>query len=182
MNGHRLDAILLYSTDGVIGYDGELAFSIESDLKNFKDKTQGYILLMGYKTAAEVFKLNPNGLVGRQIAVLTDRPVDTEESWHEKVLFVDSVDELYPLGKVMVAGGATLYDTLAPYVDYWYVTQVCASFTGLYPDHDPKKVVRISKDTMEIIKSKRGVVRSLMLHDRISDSILPVRYLTTFKS
>lgn len=179
---YDISAILICSQDGVIGYDGGLAFSILEDFKRFKERTQGCVLLMGYKTAAEIFKMNPKGLPGREIAVLLTRDLEVREDWHEKVMFVDSINDILPLGKIMVSGGATIYDQFAPTVSQWHVTIVDLPYATLHPGHDPSKTVKISEITQEIIKSRTGVVQATRHLDRLTNVEVPVNYFTSFKS
>ena len=111
-----------------IGVNGGLLCHIPADLKYFKEKTMGGVLVMGRKTL-ESF---PGGkpLPGRTNIVLT-RNKDFNK---EGVEVVNGVDELfcklkkYADKSIFVSGGAEIYRLLMPYCQRAYVTHIYKKF------------------------------------------------------
>lgn len=107
-----------------IGKDGKLLCHISEDLKYFKKKTTGKVIIMGRKTLESL----PGGkpLPDRVNIVLTK----DENFQKEGVVVVHSVEELLALraeygdDNMMVAGGASIYEQLLPYCDTCYITKI----------------------------------------------------------
>ena len=107
-----------------IGCNNKLLVSIPSDMKFFREKTMGHVVVMGRKTL-ESF---PNGLPlkNRVNIVLTENRsykvkdaiiVHTKEELLEELKKYDS-NELY------VIGGGSIYEMLIPYCDTAYITKI----------------------------------------------------------
>lgn len=130
--------------DGIIGYNDELLFTHPFDFDNFKRITQNKTLLVGYKTAKEIFKRNPNGLPGRQIAILVDssRPDFPDHKWKSQVDIV--IDPLTYItnskNPVVIAGGQWVLDMLCCHVTEWHITTYPIDILELYEHYDHEKV------------------------------------------
>ena len=107
-----------------IGYQNELLTRIPSDMKFFRSKTIGNVIVMGRKTL-ESF---PNGLPlkNRTNIVLTkNRHYDGKGA-----ILVHSMEELleeikkYPSDEVYCIGGDSIYKQLLPYCDMAHVTKI----------------------------------------------------------
>ena len=111
-----------------IGKEGHLLTHLSGDLKYFKERTMGKVVVMGRKTLESL----PGGkpLPGSTNIVLTANP-DYEK---EGCIIVHSIDELrtkcgeYPSGSVMIIGGATLYNELMEECDSLFITKIYEGF------------------------------------------------------
>ena len=107
-----------------IGKDNGLLFSLPKDMKFFRERTKGKVVVMGRKTL-ESF---PGGqpLKGRVNIVLSSKEAK-EGTVGAKSL--DALFELlknYPEDEVFVIGGESVYNALLPYCSEVYVTKVAA--------------------------------------------------------
>ncbi len=102
--------ILIAATDrnGAIGRQGQMPWSVPSELKHFKQMTSGHCLLMGRKTFQSLGKPLPN----RVNLVLTNDSVWTADG----IQVVHSMDEAvtavkldYPDRNLFIAGGGNVY-------------------------------------------------------------------------
>lgn len=110
-----------------IGMGDSLINHIPADMKFFKDKTTGNVVVMGRST----FLTFPGkkALPNRVNIVLT-----TDKNWSvPDVIVCHSTDELfkqlerYNSDTVYVIGGSSVYEQLLPYCDTAYVTKVDTS-------------------------------------------------------
>ncbi len=119
-----MKAIVCVDKNWGIGNANELLFHIPEDLKFFKSKTIGNVIVMGRETF--------NSLPGQK--ALADRVnivMSTDKSWSaEGVVVCHSINELFEELKrfdsntVYICGGASIYQQLIPYCDTAYVTRV----------------------------------------------------------
>lgn len=107
-----------------IGIGDKLLNHIPEDMKLFKKKTTGNVVVMG-KTTFLTFP-GQKALPNRVNIVLT-----TDPEWSaENVIVCHSLDELfeqlgrYDTNTVYVIGGSKVYEQLLPYCDTAYVTKV----------------------------------------------------------
>lgn len=108
-----------------IGKDNKLLAHIPEDMKYFKSKTLGKIIVMGSNTY-ESFPKRP--LPERENIVLTSKP----EKYPEVKCF-ESIGEFFEYieGKdddVFVCGGSTVYLQLLPYCEKAYITHIDEKF------------------------------------------------------
>ena len=107
-----------------IGKKNDLLFRLPADMKFFREKTMGHVVVMGRKTL-ESF---PNGLplknrvnivltANRSYKVKDAVIVHTKEELLEELKKYDS-NELY------VIGGGSIYEMLIPYCDTAYITKI----------------------------------------------------------
>ena len=107
-----------------IGKDGGLLTHLSGDLKYFKEKTLGKVVVMGRKTLESL----PGGkpLPGRTNIVLTSNPDFNKEG----CIVVRNMDELrskcseYPEDMVMIIGGAMLYNALMEECESLFITKI----------------------------------------------------------
>ena len=107
-----------------IGLGDKLINHIPADMKFFKEKTTGNVVVMG-KTTFLTFP-GQKALPNRVNIVLT-----TDHEWSaDNVIVCHSLDELfeqlerYDTDTVFVIGGSKVYEQLLPYCDTAYVTKV----------------------------------------------------------
>ena len=119
-----MNAIASVDANWAIGNKNRLLTSIPADMKFFREKTMGHVVVMGRKTL-ESF---PNGLplknrvnivltANRSYKVKDAIIVHTKEELLEELKKYDS-NELY------VIGGGSIYEMLIPYCDTAYITKI----------------------------------------------------------
>lgn len=118
-----------------IGLKGEMLVDLEEDLKRFKEKTMGNIVIMGRNTLRAI--PGEKSLPGRVNIVMTrDKTFKRED-----LVIVNSLDDLFKTlddinpdhsKEVFVTGGASIVEQLLQYCDRAYITKILKSF----PEHD----------------------------------------------
>ena len=109
-----MDIIVAVDADWGIGKDGDLLQRISADMKYFREKTTGNVLVMGRKTL-ESFP-NKKPLPNRVNIVLTknkDYQAEGVVLCHD-LAELPAVLENYAGKQVFVAGGGTVYAQLLP--------------------------------------------------------------------
>ncbi|MBR4580736.1 MAG: dihydrofolate reductase [Lachnospiraceae bacterium] len=134
-----------------IGKGNSLLVSIPSDMKQFREKTQGNVVIMGRKTL-ESF---PNGLPlkNRVNIVLTKNGKDSGNG----EIIVRSVEEAiaeaekYPDKEIFVIGGGSIYKQFLPYVDTVYVTKIDKAYEAdtYFPNLDEDPEWEIAEESEE---------------------------------
>ena len=129
-----------------IGKDGKLLVHIPEDMKFFREKTMGKVIVMGRKTLESFPGQKP--LKGRTNIVLTTNRNYTPEN----VITVGNLSELadvlsdYKTEDVFVIGGGSVYRQLLPYCDTAYITKAevsCDADTSIPNlDDDPEWIPR----------------------------------------
>lgn len=116
-------AILHADKNWGIGKRNGLMFSLPHDMKFFREKTTGKVIVVGYNTLLSF----PGGkpLKNRINVVLCEKGIEIEGC-----VCVHGLSELfeeikkYDEGDVFVAGGASVYNTLLPYCSKVFLTKV----------------------------------------------------------
>lgn len=119
-----MNAIAAVDANWAIGNKNRLLTSIPADMKFFREKTMGHVVVMGRKT----LESSPNGLplknrvnivltANRSYKVKDAVIVHTKEELLEELKKYDS-NELY------VIGGGSIYEMLIPYCDTAYITKI----------------------------------------------------------
>lgn len=117
-----MKAIVAVDKEWGIGKNNDLLFHLSQDLKYFKDKTMGRVIVMGGNTLLSFPKSKP--LPNRTNIVLTD--VYTRDD----CIVCPTLEELskelkkYDTNDVFIVGGAMFYNTMIDYCDEAYVTRV----------------------------------------------------------
>lgn len=113
-----------------IGLNGDMPWgnTMKSDLKRFKELTDGHTIIMGRKT----FESLPGVLPNRYHMVLSHKKVKTESPF---VGVTDNLDKLARIYKhsddeAFVIGGAQIYEQFMPYADRIYLTKIHAYLEG----------------------------------------------------
>lgn len=113
--------LLLVDLDNAIAKDGEQILFIPEDLKRFKERTEGHILVMGRKTFETT-----GVLLHRETFVMTRQEKDSEPHVHyfkdEEEL--DSLIKKFPERKVFLVGGAGVVKSLWHRIEEAYLTRV----------------------------------------------------------
>ena len=133
-----MDLIVAVDANWGIGKDGDLLHPISADLKYFRQKTTGNVLVMGRKTL-ESFP-NKKPLPNRVNIVLTNN----KNYEAEGVVLCHGINELpevlkdYADKQIFVAGGGTIYKQLLPQCETAYVTKIYEAYEAdtHFPDLD----------------------------------------------
>lgn len=112
--------------DKIIGIDNALPWHLGTDLKHFKQRTQGHAIIMGRKTFESIGRPLPN----RQSIVLSRRKLEDSENvkWAsdpETALMLADQFSIYNLKKeFFVIGGEEIYGIFDKYINILYLTDV----------------------------------------------------------
>ena len=129
-----------------IGKDNQLLIHLPGDLKYFKEKTTGKVVIMGRKTLQSL----PGGrpLPKRTNVVVSRNPEFQPEGCVMAPTTKEAVKKALALAgeggsdDLMVIGGASIYEQLLPQSDTCYVTRIDAAFASdcSFPnlDEDPE--------------------------------------------
>lgn len=117
----KISMIVAYGKNWEIGLDNQMLWHISEDFKNFKKITSGHHILMGRKTFESIGKPLPN----RTSLVLTRGNFECEgvHSFND-VLEAFSFARAAGEEELFIIGGANIYETLFPYVDKMYLSEV----------------------------------------------------------
>ena len=134
-----------------IGFRNQLLVHIPSDMRFFREKTTGNVVVMGRKTLESL----PGGrpLADRDNIVMTRDPAFRVKG----AAVVHSVEELQQLladidtDRVYVIGGAEIYRLLLPYCDTAFVTRVDYAYQAdaYFPDLDASPEWELTAESEE---------------------------------
>lgn len=134
-----LAAIVAKAKNNVIGKENKLIWHLPEDLKFFKEKTTGHIIIMGRKT----FESLPFILPKREHWVITNQKDYLKDNDQVKVFH--SVQEVMAelrkvekenlakdanLDSAFIIGGAQIYKAFLPHIDRLYCTEINADIEG----------------------------------------------------
>ena len=126
----------------VIGANNSLPWHIPDDLKFFKEKTNGHILIMGRKTFESIKAPLPS-----RFHIVVTRKKDIHFSDHPLVSAVSSLEQAYQTAKtltsqygeeVFIAGGGEIYTQSLSHAQRLYLTIIHKKIDGdtFYPNVD----------------------------------------------
>ena len=145
-----MKAILSADRNWGIGYQNKLLVSIPSDMRFFREMTEGKVIVMGRKTL-ESF---PNGLPLKKrinIVLTHDRSYQVKDA----VIVHDKEELLEELKKyqedIFVVGGGSVYELLLPYCDTAYVTRIDMEYQAdtFFPDLDQDPEWELTEESDE---------------------------------
>ena len=121
-----------------IGKEGKLLTSIPNDMKYFREKTTGHVVVMGRKTL-ESF---PGGKpLGDRVNIVLTRDESFEREGavivHDEEALKEALQP-YPEDEIYVIGGETIYRQLIDACDTAYITKIDHVFDAdaFFPDID----------------------------------------------
>jgi dihydrofolate reductase len=125
-----ISLIVALDKQGCIGKDNQLLCHIPEDLRYFKQKTIGKVVIMGRNTFESIGKALPN----RTNIVLTKDPTFSPDGCY----IYDSIEDIIheynsyalPDEEVLIIGGAKTYGQFLPYADRIYITNIDHVFEG----------------------------------------------------
>ncbi len=127
----ELRGIIAIAQNGVIGKEGTLPWKISSDLKWFKENTQGHCMIMGRKNYEDIGRPLP----GRYTIILS-RSADYQPDLKGMGEVVHTPGEALAVcrrqndSSPYVIGGAEIYKLFAPQIKHWVVTEVQCNIEG----------------------------------------------------
>lgn len=119
-----MNLIVAVDRNWAIGKNNRMMWSLPGDMKFFREKTTGHVVVMGRKTL-ESF---PNGLPLKKrtnIVLTGNRDYQVKDA-----VIVHTLEELleelkkYDSEELFVIGGGSVYQMLLPYCDVAYVTKI----------------------------------------------------------
>lgn len=130
------------ASNGVIGKDGKIPWHLSSDLKYFKEITEGSSVIMGRKT----FESLPKALPNRFNIVLSKskKLLDYHEDGGPRVAVANSKSSALLMAsfneKIFVIGGEDIYKMFIDEADKIYVSVLPIEFEGdtFFPEIDLK--------------------------------------------
>ncbi len=146
-----MNLIVAVDKNWAIGKDNKLLVSIPSDMKFFRQTTQGKVVVMGRKTL-ESF---PNGLpLKNRTNIVLTKNADYQK---KDAIIVHNVDELmeelknYPSEDIYVIGGDSIYKQLLPYCDVAHVTKINHAYEAdaFFPNLDEMEEWYVAADSEE---------------------------------
>ena len=146
-----MKAILSADRNWGIGYQNKLLVSIPSDMRFFREMTEGKVMVMGRKTL-ESF---PNGLPLKKrinIVLTHDRSYQVKDAVivHDKEELLEELKK-YREDDVFVVGGGSVYELLLPYCDTAYVTRIDMAYQAdtFFPDLDQDPEWELTEESDE---------------------------------
>ena len=145
-----MKAILSADRNWGIGYQNKLLVSIPSDMRFFREMTEGKVIVMGRKTLENF----PNGLPLKKrinVVLTHDRSYQVKDA----VIVHDKEELLEELKKyqedIFVVGGGSVYELLLPYCDTAYVTRIDMSYQAdtFFPDLDQDPEWELTEESDE---------------------------------
>jgi dihydrofolate reductase len=146
-----MKAIAAVDKNWAIGNKNRLLTSIPADMKFFREKTNGHVVVMGRKTL-ESF---PNGLplknrtnivltANRSYQVKDAIVVHTQEELLEELKNYDS-EEIY------IIGGESIYRMMIPFCDTAYITKIDHSYEAdtYFPNLDEMEDWQMTEESEE---------------------------------
>lgn len=119
----------------VLGNKGKIPWQIPEDIKFFRDKTLGRVMIMGRKTYDSIGKALP----GRTSIVVT-----RDESYKlNDAMVVHTIDDALKIARekeqeeIMVIGGGEIFKAALPQTDRLYITIVEGEYEGdaFFPEY-----------------------------------------------
>lgn len=110
-----------------IGYKGSMPWPhLNDDLKFFKEKTLGNIVVMGRKTWESIGSKN---LPSRVNIVISSLPVlNCHKSFINTKDVIPYCQNIFPTKEIFIIGGRTIYDKFLPVIDKFYITEIEKTF------------------------------------------------------
>ena len=123
-----MKAIVVVDKNWGIGKNGDLLVHLSGDLKYFKERTVGKIVVMGRTTLESLPNQKP--LANRINIVMSRNP----EYKPEGFIVVNSTGELfkelekYNTEDIFIIGGEKIYHQFLPFCDTYYITKIYEKF------------------------------------------------------
>ncbi|MGO3752223.1 MAG: dihydrofolate reductase [Peptoniphilaceae bacterium] len=137
----NVNLMVAFDKNHVIGKDLKMPWTQKADLKRLREITEGTTVIMGSNTYES---LNRRPLSGRDNVIvsnsLTNAPGFTIVRREDMKNYMENKD-----GEMFIFGGSTIYNSLWPYADTLYITELDAEIKGeglvYFPDIDWDKYI-----------------------------------------
>ena len=145
-----LSHIAAHGKNRVIGSKGNLPWHLPGDLRYFRQKTLGHIIVMGRKT----FESFPKPLKNRLHIVVTKQKnyevpkgVEVFHDIHSALKFCEAQTKYWD-DEVFIIGGGEIYKQTLDKADRLYLTLIHREFDGdtRYPDYEKNFTMTQKKD------------------------------------
>lgn len=151
-----VSAIAAMAKNRVIGVDGDLPWSLPEDMKFFRDKTKGHIIVMGRKTFESFPKPLPNRLhvvITRQDDYQVPEGVYVFKDIKSALDFCKTQTAKWA-EEVFVIGGGEIYRQTLADTDYIYLTEIDQEFKGdaCFPEFGDEFVLAQKEERYEPMK------------------------------
>lgn len=132
-----------------IGCNGKLLQHIPEDMKFFKEKTIGNVVVMGRETFESLPGKNP---LKDRVNIVLSRDISFKD---DRLIICNSIDETlkklqnYENDKIFIIGGETIYKQFLPYCDELYVTKIYNEYKAdkFFPNVDTMSNWKIIKES-----------------------------------
>ncbi len=156
--------IAAVASNGVIGRNGTLPWTLPEDLKHFRALTIGHTIIMGRRTWESIGR----PLAGRQNIVVSSGPgvrgpgCDAARSLDEAVALATMPDPVF------VIGGEALYRAALPRADVLYLTRIERAFDGdvRFPEIDARQWRENASDT-HLPQAPDGFTYHFVVYERV---------------
>jgi len=124
-----MKAIVVVDRNWGIGCEGKLLVHLPEDLKFFKEKTLGKVIVMGRETLETLPGKKP--LPGRTNIILT-----SNDEYEVECLVCNSIDhametlDAYPEDDIFIVGGSRVYNQFLPFCSEVYVTKIDGEYSA----------------------------------------------------
>lgn len=140
-----------------LGKDGKLLYNIKEDLQRFKDITKETTVVMGRKTAEEIFKMTKGKMLSSRINYVVSK---TGPVFGDAKVFkdIDTAIMEAPTHKVCIIGGEALYNETISYADLLALTHIRdtkpadAYFPYINTEHWVSQVAEYSIDPLSRVE------------------------------
>lgn len=124
-----ISLIVATGENGEMGKDNSLPWSLPNDLKYFKEKTIGRVIIMGSKTFES---LGSKGLPHRCNIVLTSNPDKYEYTdwclFVNEFMLINYLNSIHEQSEVIIVGGSQIYQMFIDVADKIYLTFIHHTF------------------------------------------------------
>ncbi len=138
-----ISIIVAVAKNRVIGNDNQLLWDIKEDMRYFREKTKGKVVVMGRKTYESIGHPLPN----RTNIVLTRGKCNIPG-----YIVMNSIEEVLGIKRdIFIIGGSEIYSLFIPYVEKMYITEIDKVYEGdtLFPEYNKEEWVKVNQRQFE---------------------------------
>ncbi|NLE47866.1 MAG: dihydrofolate reductase [Sandaracinaceae bacterium] len=142
-----LKLIVAFDRNRLIGAENTLPWNYPEDLRHFREKTMGHVILMGRKT----FESIGRPLAGRENFILSASGFEGPEGTRTFRDLDAALEAAYAIDpEPFIIGGASLYEKALPQVTELILTQIDAEYEGdAYFPEIPRDFVEVERQKGE---------------------------------
>lgn len=133
--------IAAVAQNNVIGRGGKLPWNIPEDMRYFKEKTIGNIVIMGRKTYESIGSPLPNRVNIAVTSHKVDGDVIAAESLEKAIKIAEEISQNSK--EIFLCGGEQIYSEGLKFAQRLYLTQVKSEYEGdaFFPEFDKTQFV-----------------------------------------